>query len=73
MRRIFGAHRSSGPIAAISIVRCGSFDSARRLEQAIMRCLTYWNQHAEPFRWTRSAADIKRSRASVTAIYEMQH
>jgi transposase len=55
------------------VIRRGSFDSARRLEQAIMRWLAYRNQHAKPFRWTRSAADIKRSLASVTAIYETQH
>ena len=54
-------------------IRRGSFDSAHRLEQAIIRWLAYWNQHAKLFRWTRSAADIKRSLASTTAIYETQH
>ena len=51
-------------------IRRGSFDSVRRLERAITRWLTHWNEIAKPFRWTRSAADIKRSIANVTAIYD---
>ena len=54
-------------------IRRGSFDSIRRLEQAIMRWLDRWNQNAQPFRWTKSAADIKRALANVTAIYETRH
>lgn len=54
-------------------IRRGSFDSVRRLERAIMRWLANWNDHAKPFRWTKSAADIKRAIAAVTAIYETQH
>jgi len=54
-------------------MRRGSFDSTRRLEQTIMRWLERWNQNAKPFRWTKSAADIKRSLANVTAIYETRH
>jgi len=45
----------------------------RRLERSIMRWLAHWNHHAKPFRWTKSAADIKRSLANVTAIYEARH
>ena len=54
-------------------MRRGSFDSTRRLEQTIMRWLERRNQIAKPFRWTKSAADIKRSLANVTAIYETRH
>jgi transposase len=54
-------------------IRRSSFDSVRRLERAIMRWLAHWNEHAKPFRWTKSAADIKRSLTNVTAIYETQH
>ncbi len=54
-------------------MRRGSFDSTRRLEQTIMRWLERRNQNAKPFRWTKSAADIKRSLANVTAIYETRH
>ena len=56
-----------------SRIRRSSFDRTRRLEQAIMRWLDRWNQNAKPFRWTKSAADIKRSTANVTAIYETQY
>jgi transposase len=42
-------------------IRRGSFDSVRRLEAAITRWLAAWNQNAKPFRWTMSAAEIKRS------------
>jgi transposase len=42
-------------------IRRGSFDSVRRLEAAIMNWLSHWNDNAQPFRWTKSAADIKRS------------
>lgn len=51
-------------------IRRGSFNSTRRLEQTIMRWLDHWNQNAKPFHWTKSAAQIKRSLTSVTAIYE---
>ena len=51
-------------------IRRGSFDSVRRLERAIMRWLAHWNDHARPFRWTKSAATIRRSLNNVTAIYE---
>jgi transposase len=54
-------------------IRRGSFDSVRRLEHAIMRWLAHWNEHANPFRWTKSAAAIKRSPNNVTAIYETRH
>ncbi len=54
-------------------IRRGSFTSVARLERAIARWLAHWNEHAKPFRWTKSAADIKRSLANVTAIYETLH
>ncbi len=54
-------------------IRRGTFDSVGRLERAIMRWLADWNDHPKPFRWTKSAADIKRSLKNVTAIYETRH
>jgi transposase len=54
-------------------IRRGSFDSVRRLERAIMRWLAVWNENAQPFHWTKSAAAIKRSLQNVTAIYETRH
>jgi hypothetical protein len=47
-----------GPIT-MQAVR-GSFDSVRRLEQALTRYLAQWNETAKSFRWTKSAAKIKR-------------
>lgn len=54
-------------------IRRGSFTSVARLERAIIRRLAHWNENAQPFRWTKSAADIKRSLANVTAIHETLH
>ena len=54
-------------------IRRGSFDSVRRLEQAILRYLAHWNENAQPFRWTKSPADITRSLNHVTAIYQTSH
>jgi transposase len=54
-------------------IRRGSFDSLKRLEQAIVRYIEHWNENPRPFRWTRSAADIKRSLEVVTAIYGTEH
>jgi transposase len=54
-------------------IRRGSFDSVGRLERAIMRWLVHWNENAQPFHWTKSAAAIKRSLNNVTAIYETRH
>ena len=54
-------------------IRRGSFDSVGRLERAIMRWLAHWNENAQPFHWTKSAAAIRRSLHNVTAIYETRH
>lgn len=54
-------------------IRRGSFDSVRRLEQAINRWLSHWNQNARPFRWTKSPAKIKRSLRNAALIYETGH
>jgi len=54
-------------------IRRGSFDSVKSLERAIVRYLADWNQNPRPFRWTKSAADIKRSLKHVTAIYDTGH
>jgi transposase len=51
-------------------IRRGSFDSIRRLEAAITNWLAAWNQNAKRFRWTKSAADIKRSLKHAALIYE---
>lgn len=51
-------------------IRRGSFDSVPHLERAIARWLAHWNQQPKPFRWTKSAATIKRSLSNVTDIYE---
>ena len=53
-------------------IRRGSFDSVRRLELAINRWLARWNENARPFRWTKSAADIKRSIRAAELIYETE-
>jgi len=54
-------------------IRRGSFESLKRLEQAILRYIDHWNENPRPFRWTKSAADIRRSLDTVTAIYETRH
>lgn len=60
------------PIAEQAIRR-GSFDSVRRLEEAITRWLAHWNENARPFRWTKSAVRIKRSIRNAALIYETGH
>jgi hypothetical protein len=41
----------------------------RRLERAITRWLAHWNEIAKPFRWTKSAHQIKRSIRNAALIY----
>jgi hypothetical protein len=48
----------------------GSFDSVRRLERAITRYLAEWNETAKSFRWTKSAAKIKRIIRNAALVYE---
>jgi hypothetical protein len=38
-----------------------------------MNWLHHWNDNAKPFRWTKSAADIKRFIRKAALIYETQH
>jgi transposase len=54
-------------------IRRGSFESLNRLERAILRYIDHWNENPRPFVWTKSAAEIRRSLETVTAIYETQH
>ncbi len=54
-------------------IRRGSFDSVARLEQAITRFLANWNENAKPFRWTKSAHQIKSSIRNAALIYETRH
>jgi len=54
-------------------IRRGSFQSVRRLERAINRYLAVWNDNAKPFRWTRSANEIRQSIKDVRRIYEAGH
>lgn len=54
-------------------IRRGSFEHVRRLERTIMRWLAHWNEQAKPFRWTKSAARIKRSIRNAAFIYETGH
>ncbi len=51
-------------------IRCASFNSVRRLGQAIARFLADWNDHTQPFRWTKPAHQIKRSIRNAALIYE---
>ncbi|MHB8384169.1 MAG: IS630 family transposase, partial [Candidatus Binataceae bacterium] len=51
-------------------IRRGSFQSVAQLEHAIVRFLADWNDHAEPFAWTKSARHIKRSIHHAKLIYE---
>jgi transposase len=51
-------------------IRRGSFPSVARLEHAITRFLADWNDHAQPFVWTKPAHQIKRSIRNAALIYE---
>jgi hypothetical protein len=54
-------------------IRRGSFPSVARLEHAITRFLADWNDHAQPFGWTKPAHQIKRSIRNAALIYETRH
>ncbi len=54
-------------------IRRGSFDSVRRLQRAIPRYFAHWNQNAQPFRWIKPAAQIKRSIHNAELIYGTGH
>ncbi len=54
-------------------IRRGSFDSVHRLERAIRRWLAHWNDNAKPFRWIKTAAQIKRSIHTAELIYGTEH
>src|ERR1700731_2042372 len=56
-------------LSTAQAIRRGSFDSVARLEQAITRFLANWNENAKPFRWTKSAHQIKRSIRNAALIY----
>ena len=54
-------------------IRRGGFDSVRRLERTITRYLAHWNENAQPFRWIKTAAHIKRSIRNAELIYGTEH
>ncbi len=51
-------------------IRRGSFDSIAQLERAITRFLEHWNQSAQPFTWTKTAREIRRSIRNAELISE---
>ena len=51
-------------------IRRGSFDSVAQLERAIARFLEHWNQSAQPFTWTKTARQIRRSIRNAKLISE---
>ena len=54
-------------------IRRGSFDSVGRLERTITHYLAHWNQNAKPFRWIKTAAQIRRSIHNAELIYGTEH
>jgi len=54
-------------------IRRGSFDSARRLEPAINASWPTGIKNAKPFRWIKTAAQIKRSIHNAELIYGTEH
>ncbi len=54
-------------------IRRGTFASVRQLERAISRYLAAWNDNASPFRWTKSARQIREKIDRVTATYDRGH
>lgn len=51
-------------------IRRGSFDSVRRLVQAVNRYISSWNERANPFRWLKTPAEIRRRLRHATHISE---
>jgi transposase len=51
-------------------IRRGSFNSVAALERAITCFLDHWNQNAQPFVWTKTAPQIKRSIHNAKLISE---
>lgn len=54
---------------ALGPISRGSFDSVKRIEQAIVRWLAHWNDNAKPFRWIEIVAQIKGSFQNSRLIY----
>ncbi len=54
-------------------IRRASFDSGKRLRQAIIRWLAHWHDHAQPFRWITTVAQIKPSIRNAELIYGTEH
>jgi transposase len=54
-------------------IRRGSFDTVKQLERTIKRFLAEWNEDPQPFRWVKSAREIKRKIARVAEISETGH
>jgi transposase len=54
-------------------IRRGSFDSVPDLVRAIMAYLASWNADARPFRWTKTAQQIRRKLKHVVDTLETSH
>ena len=54
-------------------IRRGSFDSVRKLEVVILRYLAAWNEDAKPFRWTKTAREIRGKIRRALQTSEMSH
>jgi hypothetical protein len=54
-------------------IRRGSFNSVRELVRAITTYLASWNTDARPFRWTKTARQIRKKRKHVGDTLETGH
>jgi transposase len=54
-------------------IRRGSFDSVRQLEKAITKYLAAWNENAKPFRWTKSANQIRWRIRRAQDVFDARH
>lgn len=54
-------------------IRRGSFDSVRQLEKAITKYLAAWNEDAKPFRWTKSASQIRWRIRRAQDVFDARH
>lgn len=54
-------------------IRRGSWDSVRKLERGINKFVAAWNENAKPFRWVKTAREIRRKIRRVSKTLDVRH
>lgn len=60
-------------VITVQAIRRGSWDSVRNLERGINKFVAAWTENARPFRWVKTAREIRRKIRRASKTLDVRH